>query len=89
MCHVHGEVIQVLEDGLDVTHRINITKDDYYWKDTIIVTYTRKSSTESRILEDDIVDVYGTFSVMYTYKSVIGGDVTVPMISAKYVVLSE
>lgn len=87
--HVKGEVIQVLEEDDDVTLRVNITKDDYFWTDTILVFYQRKSSTESRILEDDIVDIYGIFGGMFTYETVLGGSATVPLVFAQYLILDD
>lgn len=85
-----GEVIQVLESGKSVTLRVDITKDKYgYYSDTVYVTYTRKSDTEDRILEDDIITIYGKLGGIETYTSVLGSEVSLPKIFAEYIDLVE
>lgn len=80
-----GKVIQVIEDGNDVTMRLNITKGRYTWSDTIYVEYSRKDSSESRILEDDIITVYGLMMGTVTYKTVLGASVTIPAMLCSYI----
>lgn len=82
---IRGEVIQSMEDGNDYTLRVNITPGSYYWSDPILVSYTKQSSSESRILEDDIVVMYGKLAGTYTYETVMGNDVTVPLLFAEYI----
>lgn len=85
-----GEVIQVLESGTSVTLRVDITKDKYgYYSDTVYVKYTRKSDTEDRILEDDIITIYGKLGGIETYTSVLGAEVSLPKIFAEYIELVE
>lgn len=80
-----GKVIQVMEDGNDIQLRVNITKDDYgYYDDTIFVTYTKKS-TEGRILEDDIITIWGTANGNITYTTVLGSEMTIPRVDARVV----
>lgn len=85
MAQFTGEVIQVLESGSSVTLRVNVTKGKYSYEDTVYVTYTRKSDTESRILEDDIVAMWGTFAGLQTYETILGGSVTIPKFNAEYI----
>lgn len=81
-----GEVIQVMESGNTVALRVNITKGKYgIWDDTIYVQYTKASSDESRILEDDIVTMYGYLSGMKTYETVMGSTLTIPAFEALYI----
>ena len=81
-----GEVIQVIEDGDDYTLRINVTKGDYgFWSDTIYVEYTKNDSSEPRILEDDIVTIYGYCMGTVTYETIFGASVTIPAVLALYV----
>lgn len=86
-----GEVIQVLNDNNNVTLRVNVTPKRYeylnetYYEDTILVAYKYSSSAESRILEDDIITIYGQSMGTYTYESVFGSPVTVPSIMAMYI----
>ena len=80
-----GKVIQVMEESGIYTLRVNITKDKYdYWDDTIMVWYSG-SSDNNRILEDDIVTMYGMLDGMYTYTTVMGNENTVPLLLAEYI----
>ena len=55
-----GEVVQVVEGYFDTTLRVDVTKGKYgIYTDTMYVVYTPESSTEDRILEDDIITIYG------------------------------
>lgn len=80
-----GEVIQVMEDGDDYTLRVSITQGKYIWSDPIMVSYTRQDDTEGRILEDDIVTMYGMLAGTYTYTTVMGSSLTVPLFFAEYI----
>ena len=86
-----GEVIQVQEDFLNsIMLRVNVTKDKYdFWDDTIYVEYTYSSSNENKILEDDIITLYGYFEGEKTYTTVLGSSVTIPSVSAKYITINE
>ena len=79
-----GEVIQVLQDGDEYTLRVNVTRGDYFWSDTIMVYYVAPSGA-ARILEDDVVTLYGIMHGMYSYESVMGATITVPLMEALYV----
>ena len=80
-----GEVIQVMEEYGAYTLRVNITKGDYdIWTDTILVYYLG-STDNNRILEEDIIDIYGQLGGMYTYTTVMGADNTVPLMYAEYI----
>lgn len=83
--HLRGEIIQSIESGDSYTFRVNISRTSYGWTDTILVTYTKKSASESRFLEDDVVDLYGTLGGTYTYKTVMGNEMTIPLLYAEYV----
>lgn len=83
-----GEVIQVSEGWFNsVDIRLNITKNEYGWyEDTIYCTYTYKEG-EGKILEDDIVTIYGTCDGDYTYTSVMGASITLPKINIEYITI--
>lgn len=85
-----GKVIQVSEGWSNsVDLRINVTKNEYGWyEDTIYCTY-KYAEGEDKILEDDIITIYGRCEGDYTYTSVLGASVTLPKISARYVVIEE
>ena len=74
--------------------RVNITEIEYEYiensyEDTVLVEYVRKSSDESRILEDDIITMYGTMNDLVTYESILGQSITIPSMTAKYVDIIE
>ena len=56
LVHYRGEVIQVVEGWSDDTFdlRVNVTEDDYFWKDTVYLNYTGE-----RLLENDIIEFVG------------------------------
>lgn len=58
--------------------------DEYSYDDTVYVTYTTKDS-DSRVLEDDIITMYGELDGIETYTSVLGSSVSIPKFNAKYV----
>lgn len=87
-----GKVIQVSEsywDSKKVTLRVDVTEGEYgFWDDTVYVTYKYKDG-ESKILEDDIINMYGTIEGTETYVSVLGAKVTIPSFKAKYIELEQ
>lgn len=79
---VAGKVIQVIEGDDGVVLLVNITKDKYdYFDDTVIVNFT--GTLSSRILEDDIIAVYGTMRGSMSYTALLGNSVTAPVIQAR------
>ena len=83
-----GEVIQVLEENGNYALRINVTYDDGWYDDTIFVSIP-SNSMKGRILEDDIVSVYGKLAGLYEYESIFGEPITIPALSAQYIDLVE
>lgn len=89
-----GEVIQVMDGSGMVDIRMNVTKisDEYfdwdYYEDTIYAT-VRVADGADKILEGDIVTIYGICCGDYTYQSVLGSQVTLPRIDALYYELAE
>jgi len=82
-----GEVIQVLEVGDTVTIRLNVTKNEYGWyEDTIYCVYNYTSG-ESKILEDDIITIWGECKGDYSYTSIFGATITLPKVDVKYVTI--
>lgn len=75
-----GEVVQVVESGYGLTLRVNVTKTDYSYKDTIYVTGS--SLGADRVLDGDIITIWGTFDGLKTYESVLGASITIPSIKA-------
>ena len=84
-----GKAVQVLEVGSKTIMRVNVTKGEYgIWEDTVWVNYTRKPD-ESRILEDDINKFWGTVRGRRTYTAVLGQEITLPEIDAKYLLVTQ
>jgi hypothetical protein len=83
-----GEVVQVEEDGLNVMLRVSVTKDKTFdmWDDTILVFYTKGSASESRILERDIVRLWGGFVGIEKYTAIFGNTVSIPAVIARAIV---
>lgn len=79
-----GEVIQVLQSGTRYTLRVNVTPVSYGYTDTIMVYYVADAG-DSRILEDDVITLYGIMNGTYTYESVLGASITVPFMNAAYI----
>ena len=74
-----------VSEGLGSTvMRVDVTQGKYSWDDTLYVTYTPKDG-ESRILEDDIITIYGEMQPLKTYTTVMGASVSIPAIDAKYI----
>ena len=84
---ITGEVIQALYGSKGVDLRVNITKQGSYttyYTDTIYVVYYPEDG-EDKILEDDIITIYGTSQGDYTYTSTLGAPVTLPLVYGKYI----
>ena len=78
-----GKVIQVVE-GNTVVLRINQDNPkEYYSSDTWYVTYKAPSGA-SKILVDDKITVFGECTGTTSYKSVLGGQITIPSMILLY-----
>ena len=93
MMRFTGEVIQVVEGSGAVDIRMNVTlvNEDSNWSyydDTIYATVRIEDSAD-RILEGDIVTIYGVCCGAYSYKSILGTKVTLPKIEAMYYEIAE
>lgn len=74
-----GEVIQVSSE----LYRLNVTKTSYGYTDTIAFDINTSTLTQN-ILEGDVVTIWGESKGLYTYKSILNTEVTVPRIRAIY-----
>ena len=87
----YGEVVQVSEgiyNSVILRVGVSCTKyqyiDGYSCPDILYVTYVY-SEGEPRILEDDMITLYGTIKGLKSYTSVLGANITIPEITAKYI----
>lgn len=73
-----GRIIQVMEDDEeDYTQYRFAVNDD---SDTVAYLAITKDQLDSRILEDDMLTIYGKSIGVVTYESTLSGDVTIPAI---------
>ena len=79
-----GEVFQVLKDGDTVNLMVNVTDSEWGWEDAVFVNYIRQSDDEPRVLEEDIVEIWGDLEELFTYEAVLGNSQSVPQITARY-----
>lgn len=80
-----GKVVQVQEDGNSVALRVNVTRDDYgLYNNTVFVVYD-KGIISGRVLEDDVISFWGISGGLFTYKTVMGAEMTIPQVLAKIV----
>ena len=87
---VTGEVWQVVEEGDDALYQINIDKTEYgYDYNSSVQIIYKDAKNNFRVLEDDIITVYGEYKGIVSYTTVLGAKQSIPQISAKYVELQQ
>lgn len=89
--HIYGRVVQVMddEDGGATLRVATVDEDGYGMYDGIYLVFVSESEwKKSRLLEDDIINVYGTNMGLQSYESTIGGKIKVPCLYAKFYEIS-
>lgn len=71
-----GKVLQAVEGTSEINIRLAV--DSNYNK--VLYCGYNPSIVESRVLEDDIITIYGTSLGLYSYKSTMGGTITIPSV---------
>ena len=80
---MRGRVAEVVESYGHLTLRINVTRGQFdQWSDTVYVEHKRQSAAETRILEKDIVAIWGKFEGIKSYTTVLGATVQIPHVNA-------
>lgn len=74
-----GKVIQLIEGDTEI--QIRLAVDENY--DTILYCGYDPSIVSSRILEDDIITVYGVSVGTISYQSTLGGTITIPGVAVE------
>ncbi|MFC4301979.1 toxin regulator [Cohnella boryungensis] len=74
-----GKVLQVVEGDSEVNLRVAVNSN----YNNVIYVYYPSSLTKVRVLEDDNVNLYGVSEGLYTYKSTMGGNITIPLIKVE------
>ncbi len=76
-----GEVLQVSEVGSEIQIRLATKKNSWGgYSDNVVYLYFDESLIKSRILDDDIITIYGVSHGLHTYTTVLGSSVTLPLI---------
>ena len=75
-----GKVLQVIE-GTDSHLRVAMNSN----YDTVILVSYDKDKLSYRLLEDDMVTIYGTSQGVYSYEAVSGATITIPWVNADIV----
>ena len=81
-----GQVQQVVLDSEsgESEYLVAVTKDEYDLYDDNIYLYYEAGDNE-KIIEEDIITIYGEASGEESYTSILGEDITIPAITAAYV----
>ena len=89
--HFKGEVIQVQEDTTEklAVLRVNTKLSDYdyienYYEDDTVYVVVYNYDMNNRILEEDIIDMYGIYYGIETYETVLGSSVSIPAMVTLY-----
>lgn len=79
-----GEVLQVTELTNEIQIRL-ATKPNSWggYSDNVVYVYFDSDLISSRILEDDIITVYGVARGLHSYTTVLGANVTLPLIEVE------
>lgn len=80
-----GKVVQVINGDDEIQLRV---ATDGSYDDVILVGYS-SDLLNWRVLEDDMITIYGTCLGLYTYQSTLKGAISIPAIYADGIVLSE
>ncbi|MBR2802309.1 MAG: hypothetical protein IKE21_06930 [Erysipelotrichaceae bacterium] len=71
-----GKVIQVIEGDDEIQIRLAVNSN----YDTVILCGYEPDLVTSRVLEDDIITVYGISVGLFSYQSTLGGTITIPAV---------
>lgn len=71
-----GKVLQIMEDSKHDYIQMRFAVDGNY--DEVLYCEYQKDIVSQRILEDDIITIYGVSYGLYTYKTAIGSQKTIP-----------
>ena len=87
-----GEVNQIVYESdsgdTESEYKVAVTKDEFdLYSDDVILYFTRGNS--KKIIEDDVITFYGEVSGTESYTSVLGEEITVPVITGVYVEIKD
>lgn len=83
---IEGRVVEARKTGDSYDIRIDITYDEKldWYEDTVYVSY-KAEKDEDKILEDDILRIYGKADGEMSYISILGAKITLPSIKAEFI----
>ena len=86
-----GEVLQVVEGKNENRLRLAVHKSSYGWYDGDEILYCgyKPSIVAYRLLEKDIITIYGTAAGLYSYEAVSGATITLPSVWIDKIELEE
>ena len=86
-----GEILQVMEGDQENQIRLAVHKNEYGWYDSNEVIYCGydPSIISFRLLEKDIITIYGTAAGLYSYEAVSGATITLPAVWIDMIELNE
>ena len=79
-----GYVVQALDASSALEYSVYRVATSGRYNNVVYVLVDNYGSG-TRILEDDYITFYGVYDGVYTYKTIMGGSVTIPKVTAKYV----
>jgi hypothetical protein len=80
-----GQVVQIMGDEyLDMRIALRGPADEYPDYDRIVYVKYRAKEGEPRILENDQITVYGISNGLETYFALLGGEIKIPLVTAKW-----
>ncbi len=84
-----GRVVQVMEGDGETEIRLATKKEyDEYYDDIIYCGYNSDIVSE-RVLEDDVITIYGVSKGLISYDSTIGGKITIPSVLVDKIEIKE
>ena len=86
-----GEVVQVIEGDGETDIRLAVHWNSYGWYDSDQIIYCGfdPSILSFRLLEDDIITIYGYSLGLYSYEAVSGATITLPCVWVEKIELQE
>ncbi|MBO4497591.1 MAG: hypothetical protein J5739_05250 [Lachnospiraceae bacterium] len=87
-----GEVLQVLESSWSDKIDIRLATKKNSWggySDDVIYIHFNKSLISERILEEDIITIYGVAEQLKSYTSIFGSTITLPMVKVDKIELNK
>jgi hypothetical protein len=86
LVYFQGKVIQATQSGLSYVLRVNVSRGKYDgWSNTIYVDYRASSAAYPRILEGDIINLWGDFVGIKSYTAVLGQSIQIPHLEARVI----